>query len=152
MSDVSGAPFGTGSRPTDQAPAGLGASRVDPSRGAHWLPTMIDAAMHVIATLHPTITVQIGYLSAEACKSDDGEEVAGLTLYPDDGSAPEIWISEATPVYGVPDTLLHEMAHVVAGLEADHGPVWEREYEALWAEMNRICDVGAQPNTYRGEE
>lgn len=32
MSKGTGAPFGTGSRPSDQAPAGLGASRFDPSR------------------------------------------------------------------------------------------------------------------------
>lgn len=35
--DIRARPDGPGSRPTDQAPAGLGASRVDPSRYRGWL-------------------------------------------------------------------------------------------------------------------
>ncbi|HEX8418527.1 MAG TPA: hypothetical protein VF638_00785 [Sphingomonas sp.] len=102
--------------------------------GVFLRPTYADDAVAVFNALYPDRLVPIAFFPAKQCVGDGGEPAQGFTLFPDDDPAnPEIWISDETPVYGVPDVIFHELAHVVAGFDADHGPQWEAVYDALWA-------------------
>jgi hypothetical protein len=58
----------------------------------------------------------------------------GETFWPDDGGPPEIAISALLNrgVAGTLDILAHELAHVVAGPEAEHGPEWQRVYHSIF--------------------
>lgn len=46
-------------------------------------------------------------------------------------SPPWIIVGFDIPMAGVVEVLAHELAHVVAGLEADHGPEWEAAFNAI---------------------
>ena len=92
----------------------------------------IDRAIETFNRLYPGHAVSIGYIPDEQCKGGECEPAQAFTRFPEDGGSPEIWISDATPIYGVPDTLLHEFAHIIAGLEAGHGPSFEEAYQRLW--------------------
>jgi len=61
----------------------------------------------------------------------------GVTWWPDDGSSVEVLIDAQLRrgVQGTLDILAHELAHVIAGPEDDHGPAWAAAYEAIY----RLC-------------
>lgn len=42
----------------------------------------------------------------------------------------------------VRDTILHEIAHFVAGIDAGHGPAWKRACRQVGANPQRTADVG----------
>ena len=57
----------------------------------------------------------------------------GVTLFPD--SASPIILLDATlrrGVQGTLDILAHELAHVVAGLDAEHGDAWKAAYARIY--------------------
>lgn len=58
----------------------------------------------------------------------------GATLFPDDGSVPVVMVDARLRrgVQGTLDILAHELAHVVAGPEAEHGPAWARVYGEIY--------------------
>lgn len=64
----------------------------------------------------------------------------GLTLFPDDGSTPVICISAEAPIAAEPELLAHELAHIVAGEEAGHGPEWKAVEDAIHAKYNEILE------------
>ena len=71
--------------------------------------------------------------------SENGEKYSGLTYFEEDGSVsvlidPGLKVSEATGV------LAHELAHVGVGIEHDHDEVWEKAFNAIFLEYNRIRD------------
>jgi hypothetical protein len=45
----------------------------------------------------------------------------------------------------VRDTILHEIAHILAGHEAGHGPVWQRHAARIGARPERCYDSSALP-------
>jgi len=45
----------------------------------------------------------------------------------------------------VRDTILHEIAHILAGPQAKHGPAWKRVAASIGASPTRCADVGARP-------
>lgn len=68
----------------------------------------------------------------------DGGTAFGETLFPEDGGLPVISISAEAPANAVPELLAHELAHIVAGPEADHGPAWEAAEDAIGAKYDEI--------------
>lgn len=58
----------------------------------------------------------------------------GETFWPDDGGVPEISIDATLRrgVSGTLDILAHELAHVIAGAEVEHGPAWRSAYKSLF--------------------
>lgn len=62
------------------------------------------------------------------------KEPKGETFFPDDGSTPIISINGRLKrgVQGTLDILAHELAHVVAGTKAGHGPEWEKAYADIF--------------------
>lgn len=71
-------------------------------------------------------------------RDETGATVYGETLFPDDGSTPVISISAEAPISAAPELLAHELAHVVAGKDAGHGPEWEAAEEAIFQKYNEI--------------
>lgn len=66
----------------------------------------------------------------------------GETCFPEDGSMPIISIDIDLPMRHATEILAHEMAHVAAGFDADHGPAWEAAFDALHAEYNlRMSEI-----------
>lgn len=61
---------------------------------------------------------------------ENGEDVAGVTVLTDSGKI-QVVISPDIPVYGAVEVLAHELAHVRVGLDAGHGPRWERCFENI---------------------
>lgn len=55
--------------------------------------------------------------------------------------------TEALPEDTVRDTILHEIAHALAGRHANHGPAWRRECIRIGANPNRTADL--PPEIYR---
>ena len=43
--------------------------------------------------------------------------------------------------FGVWDTIIHELAHIAAGVEHQHDEVWLKIYRALGGEGEATCDV-----------
>ena len=93
-------------------------------------------AISICKRLYPNHPLRINFIPDNQCHGDDGEPADAFALFPDDGAPPEIWISYDVPVEGLPDTIFHEFAHIVAGLDAGHGPEFEAVYQRLWEAMD----------------
>lgn len=85
--------------------------------------------LEVFNDLYPGHDVEVGF--APEAKCDGG---FAFTVFPDDGSKPEVWIGVHTPVEASIEVIAHELAHVAVGIDAEHGPAWEAAFEAIHAE------------------
>ena len=70
-------------------------------------------------------------------KDEDGDGFVGMTHFANDGDI-TIFISIKIPVADAVETLAHELAHVAVGAGEDHGEVWEKAFDAIHAEFDRI--------------
>lgn len=68
------------------------------------------------------------------------ENEYGYTHFLDDGSIPTIIIFAEHNVNIQIETFAHELAHVAVGVEHDHDDVWEKAFDAIFLEYNRIGD------------
>ncbi|RYG88417.1 MAG: M48 family peptidase [Alphaproteobacteria bacterium] len=109
----------------------------DQPRGAYYAFGPVAAVIDAFNCLYPGKVVSIDFIPEKQCVGEDGIAAQAFALFPDEGGPPEIWVSDATPVLGLPDTIAHELAHIAAGAEADHGPEFDAAYEAIWQEMTR---------------
>lgn len=71
-------------------------------------------------------------------RDENGATIYGETLFPDDSSTPVVSISAEAPISAAPELLAHELAHVVAGEDAGHGPEWNAAWEAIFQKYNEI--------------
>lgn len=85
-------------------------------------------------------------------ESSGEEENYGITIFPDDGSVPQIFIFVEHPVSVQIETLGHELAHVAVGIEHDHDEVWEAAFDAIFKEYNRLGDELFSAERKDGEE
>ena len=68
-----------------------------------------------------------------------GEDAGyGVTIFPDDGSAPQVAIFTEFPIVEQVEVLAHELAHVAVGIEHDHDDVWKDAFDAIFEEYNAI--------------
>ena len=82
----------------------------------------IPTLLQVIEELYPGTEAQIQY--DPTIKPDEQE--CGYASYSDELQSFVISVSTEVPVYGVIEIIAHEAAHVIAGLEEEHGEKWER--------------------------
>lgn len=80
--------------------------------------------------LWPDISAKVVWVSG-IDPGEGGEEAYGRTTYPDDGSEPIIDIRADLTVEVACEILAHEIAHVKAGADEEHGPEWERAFDQL---------------------
>lgn len=77
-------------------------------------------------------------MCGEGGKDYAGEPAYGVTIFPEDGSAPMIFISADLKLSDAVEIFAHELAHVAAGASAGHGEEWDKAFENIFAEYNRI--------------
>ena len=96
------------------------------------------------AALYPGLTFTCEW--AEELHDEEGVETYGQTFFPDDGGMPEIAISAELTVKDAVEVLAHELDHVAAGADAEHGPAWEEAFDAIYIKYVSILeemDAGA---------
>lgn len=76
-----------------------------------------------------------------ALEDETGKPAYGLTIFPEDGSAPIVCVSAEAPISAEPELLAHELAHVVAGEGAGHGPEWKAAEEAISRQYDEILNA-----------
>lgn len=57
----------------------------------------------------------------------------GETFWPADGGRTLVHVAVGIPMEAVIEVMAHELAHVAAGPDADHGPAWEEAFEQIHA-------------------
>ena len=76
--------------------------------------------------------------------TDTHERVKGVTIFPDDGSIPQIRIDCEQTIDQISGILAHELAHVALGKpewddrELDHGDDFERTLDAIFDRFNEL--------------
>ena len=68
----------------------------------------------------------------------EGERAYGVTNFPDDGTAPTVFVSPDYPVSQQAEILAHELAHVAVGQVHEHDEVWDGAFEQIQKEYKRI--------------
>lgn len=76
---------------------------------------------------------------------DNCKRTAGMCRYRPKLITISRYHAENDPEEWVMDTLLHEMAHALAGHAAGHGPVWKQWAIRLGAQPTRLLDTEACP-------
>ncbi len=72
---------------------------------------------------------------------EDGEPVWGATTFGDGDHPTEVRINPSLEVWDAVEVLAHELAHVAAGSEANHGPEWEKAFDAIHDRYERITQA-----------
>ncbi|NMB10548.1 MAG: hypothetical protein GX982_07650 [Tissierellia bacterium] len=102
----------------------------------------IKYVLKAIKELYPGYRAEVIYLT-----DYDGEEGPAYTVFDDDRDCPLVVIDASTPFHCVPGLLIHEIAHVVVGIEGGHGKKWEKVNIALMEKLQELFkkDHGCQP-------
>ena len=81
----------------------------------------------------------IVYWSSEPMKDDNGNEAFGSTTFTD--TYVYVEVSSDLKVSDAVEILAHELAHAAIGSSAEHGEEWEKAFDAIITEYNRIGDI-----------
>lgn len=99
----------------------------------------ISGGRHVPITFKPSDAMPTP--DSTPLNDDDGRPdgtgsvpAAGVTIFAKDGTV-EIWLNAAVPMEDLPAVLGEELAHVLAGPSAQHGPLFQQEHEELSAKF-----------------
>lgn len=87
----------------------------------------IEMLQKVMDEHYPDLKVDIYFGEQET----NGVDKLGVTIFPDDGSQPVIEVNPYIPLAHITEIVAHELAHVIAGVEAEHGEAWETEFENI---------------------
>lgn len=80
----------------------------------------------------------IAYIDVDM-KDEDGQRVYGCTQF-DCDSIPIIFIDSSLSLQNAIEIFAHELAHVASGEKAGHGQEWEKSFEDIFNEYNRIVE------------
>ncbi|MCB5924271.1 hypothetical protein NE584_00890 [Clostridium sp. DFI.5.61] len=67
------------------------------------------------------------------------EQGYGFTEFCEDGSI-LVAVDANLRVSNAVEVLAHELAHVVVGIESEHGAAWEAAFDAIFREYGRIAE------------
>ena len=70
--------------------------------------------------------------------TDDGKTVYGITHELDGDDEYFVQVVTTIPVEDATEILAHELAHAAVGLDHDHDAEWEKAFDAIFDEYNRI--------------
>lgn len=87
----------------------------------------------------------------EILDTEKGETAYGLTDFGDDGVV-TVFVKPSLSVTDAAEIFAHELAHVAVGLEHDHDSVWEKSFDDIFVEYNRIGDEMFNSEGERKEE
>lgn len=93
------------------------------------------------------------YFEPNIRDDEQGEKVCGLTDFSDDGEI-TIFIDTDLSINNAVEIFAHELAHAGAGVEHGHDAVWEKAFDDLFDEYNRIGDkmFSNKINAPKGED
>lgn len=77
------------------------------------------------------------YFEPNIRDTENGEKVCGLTDFADDGVI-TIFIGTDLTINDAVEIFAHELAHAGAGVKHEHDEVWEKAFDALFAEYNKL--------------
>jgi len=92
----------------------------------------IGEVLAAIRTLYPDLDLVIDWVLVE----DEGA-LFGQCAFDEAGKLAAVEINAATPIGAVPEIIGHEVAHAIAGADADHGSEWEAVFDRIQAEYTR---------------
>lgn len=92
---------------------------------------LIGIVIKATKNLYGDLDCRIKYVE----KLDEGH---GAAFFPDDGSQAQVYISAQLPLIGAVEVMAHELAHVVAGKDEDHGPKWQEAFNQINGEYHNI--------------
>lgn len=64
--------------------------------------------------------------------SEDGSESFGLTCFDEEGNTPLVFVKPTLSIENAVEIFAHELAHVAAGKEEDHGDKWEEAFDSIF--------------------
>ena len=70
-------------------------------------------------------------------KDESGEKVYGCTQF-NAGDTPIIFIDASLSIQNAIEIFAHELAHVAVGANKGHGELWEKAFDEIRNEYNRI--------------
>ena len=70
---------------------------------------------------------------------ESGEKVCGFTDFSDDGEI-TIGVDSDLTINNAVEIFAHELAHVGVGAQHEHDEVWEKAFDDLFNEYNKIAD------------
>ncbi len=98
---------------------------------------VVDATLE----LYPDTEAEIYFGTVE-----EERHAKGITNFPTDGSTPVIVVNLDVPLRYVPEILAHELAHAVAGKDAEHNTEWENVFENIHKKFMEMVN-----NTFESE-
>ena len=102
---------------------------------------MLSIVKQAFDNLYPGKTVEIWWNLA--IPQPEKGRVCGITSFCETPSGAGIVLIDIDPTLRVVDAvevLAHELAHVAAGEQEDHGDKWAAAYDAIKAEYDRITE------------
>lgn len=63
----------------------------------------------------------------------------GYTQVSEDGNI-GIYLDINQPYFAMLETISHEMAHAIVGIEHEHDEVWENKFDEIYNEYIRLCN------------
>lgn len=97
-----------------------------------WSDKMIDLVLN-----GPTLN---GAQFVPDLRDEAGNRAFGLTIFPDDGSAPIVCVSAEAPISAAPELLAHELAHVATPEDRDHGKAWQTANRAIGDKYDELLN------------
>lgn len=100
--------------------------------------TVLEATMR----LFPELDVEVLFVDSDAMEVNSEY---GCTMFPDGeqvklGIVPGILVRADIPLEAATEILAHELAHVVAGPETEHGPSWWHAFTAIHEEYCKLIE------------
>lgn len=102
---------------------------------------MFALVWQVFKRLYPPQSQKIIEIDWSENVFDGDEEAGGVTVFETDGSI-RILISGQLSVVDAVEVFAHELAHVAAGPEAEHGEAWENAFDAIHTEYMKMIEQG----------
>lgn len=77
------------------------------------------------------------YFEPDIRDGENGEKICGLTDFDEDGTI-TIFVDSNLTINDAVEIFAHELAHAGAGAEHAHDEVWEKTFDDLFDEYNKI--------------
>jgi hypothetical protein len=96
-----------------------------------------DILTEIIQENYPDVDCDI-YIGEQLT---DGKETFGCTLFPEEeGERIAIEVHYTMSLNDTVEIIAHELAHVIAGIEAEHGEEWERVFDDIHVKYQQKLD------------
>lgn len=93
------------------------------------------------------------YFEPNIRDNENGEEACGLTDFSDDGEI-TIFIDTDLSINNAVEIFAHELAHAGVGVDHEHDDVWEKAFDDLFDEYNKIGEemFGSEITPPKGDD